>query len=143
MYLWVKLTHLFFIIAWMVGLLYLPRLFVYHANAKINTHHYKVLVKMEKNLAIIIMGPSLMFTWITGIVLVSFIVMAEGFPSWLIIKILIIAILTFFHGYLEYHRKNFKKNINIKSAKFFKFLNEIPAVMLLIILFMVIIKPFS
>lgn len=143
MYLWVKVIHLFSLISWMAGLFYLPRLFVYHVDANFKSDMYKKLVTMEKKLAVFIMGPSLMVTWISGVYLSITTVNFSGFQKWFILKIILVFLMTVFHGYLEIIRSKFKKGLNNKTSIYFRCINEIPTIILIFILVLVIIKPFQ
>ena len=136
-YLWVKVFHVMFMVAWMASLLYLPRLFVYHAdkvNDKITSETFKI---MEYRLYYYIGTPSLFLVWITGLYLTYIL----GIYGWLIIKFFAVIVMTMYHIWLLKFLKNFKNNTNSKESLFFRKINEIHFFILLIILIMVIIKP--
>jgi putative membrane protein len=126
-----------FMVAWMASLLYLPRLFVYHAdkvNHKILSNTFKI---MEHRLYYYIGTPSVILVWITGLYL-AFIL---GIYGWLVVKFFAVIVMTLYHIWLSIFLKKFKNDTNLKSSSFYKKINEIPFIILLIILIMVIIKP--
>lgn len=136
-YLWVKVFHVMFMVAWMASLLYLPRLFVYHADKvkdKITSETFKI---MEHRLYYFIGTPSLVLVWSTGLYLAYVL----GIYGWLVIKFFAVIIMTLYHIWLSTFLKKFKSDSNSKSSNFFRKINEIPFLILLIILIMVIIKP--
>ena len=136
-YQWVKVFHVMFMVAWMASLLYLPRLFVYHAdkvNLKILSNTFKI---MEHRLYYYIGTPSVILVWITGLYL-AFIL---GIYGWLVVKFFAVIVMTLYHIWLSIFLKKFKNDTNLKSSNFYRKINEIPFIILLIILIMVIIKP--
>lgn len=136
-YQWVKVFHVMFMVAWMASLLYLPRLFVYHAdkvNHKILSNTFKI---MEHRLYYYIGTPSVILVWITGLYL-AFVL---GIYGWLVVKFFAVIVMTLYHIWLSIFLKKFKNDTNLKSSSFYKKINEIPFIILLIILIMVIIKP--
>ena len=136
-YLWVKVFHVMFMVAWMASLLYLPRLFVYHAdkvNDDVTSETFKI---MEHRLYYYIGTPSIALVWLTGLYLAYVL----GLYGWLIVKFFAVIIMTVYHIWLVKFLKNFKNNVNTKSSLFFRKINEIPFLILLLILVMVIIKP--
>ena len=136
-YLWVKVFHVMFMVAWMASLLYLPRLFVYHAdkvNDEVTSETFKI---MEHRLYYYIGTPSITLVWLTGLYLAYVL----GLYGWLIVKFFAVIIMTVYHIWLVKFLKNFKNNVNTKSSLFFRKINEIPFLILLLILVMVIIKP--
>ena len=133
-----KAVHIFAIIAWMVGLLYLPRLFVYHSNPNINKETSATFKLMERKLYKIIMLPSFILTWISGLSMTHYI----GFDTWLIIKVLFVIILSFYHFFCLKCINDFAKDRNKLSPKFFRITNEIPSVILILIIILVIFQPF-
>ena len=132
-----KALHIIFFTTWMAGLFYLPRLFVYHCQVKIKTLEYKRFVIMEKKLLKYIMNPSLILTWIIGIILVISIEPA----LWLNIKIICIVFMSAFHMYCGKVRRIFENNNNNKSENFYRYINEIPTVLFILIVFLAIFKP--
>ena len=136
-YLWVKVFHVMFMVAWMASLLYLPRLFVYHAdkvNDEVPSETFKI---MEHRLYYYIGTPSIILVWLTGLYLAYVL----GLYGWLMVKFFAVIIMTVYHIWLVKFLKNFKNNVNTKSSLFFRKINEIPFLILLIILILVIIKP--
>jgi putative membrane protein len=140
LYLALKALHIIAVISWMVGLLYLPRLFVYHVENN-NSESTRVFKVMERRLMKIIMNPAMIVTWLTGLS----IVWVQGFNTifslWLLIKFLFVIILSGYHGFLSKCLKDFALDRNTKTSKFFRFINEIPTIILIIIVFLVIFKP--
>ena len=121
----------------MAGLFYLPRLFVYHCQVKSKTQEYKRFVVMEKKLLKYIMNPSFILTWIIGTILVINIEPA----LWLNIKIVCIVLMSAFHMYCAKLRRLFENNDNEKSENFYRYINEVPTILFIIIIFLAIFKP--
>ena len=140
LYLTLKALHIIAVISWMVGLLYLPRLFVYHVENN-NFESVKVFKIMEKRLMKIIMNPAMIVTWLTGLSIVWVLGFNTIFSLWLSIKFLFVIILSGYHGFLSKCLKDFALDKNTRSSKFFRFINEIPTIILIIIVFLVIFKP--
>ena len=141
-YLWVKALHIISFTAWMAGLFYLPRLFVYHCKATANSESSEMLEKMESKLLRIIMNPAMILTFIFGILLIHIngdILLKSG---WFHVKMLFVFILAGFHGFLAVSRKKFVNGNNNYSERFFRLANEIPTLCLFIIVIMAIVKPF-
>jgi putative membrane protein len=138
-YLIIKSIHIISIISWMCGLLYLPRLFVYHSQAKLGSDVDKTLQIMEQKLLRIIMNPAMVLSLVFGFWLVYL----TGFSGgWLHLKILLVLILAGFHGLLSKCRKNFQLGINKKSHNFYRIINEVPTLLMIAIIFLVVVKPF-
>ncbi|GIQ98363.1 MAG: membrane protein [Candidatus Neomarinimicrobiota bacterium] len=137
-YNWIKTFHIIFMVAWMAGLLYVPRLFVYHKENYENHEMSKVFKVMEKRLYFYIATPSLFIVWLTGLLMGNLI----GFDIWLIIKIGFVILLSLYHVYIGLHLNRFKNNQQERTAKFFRLINEIPFVLLLLIVILVVFKPF-
>jgi len=140
LYLTLKALHIIAVISWMVGLLYLPRLFVYHVENN-NFESVKVFKIMEKRLMKIIMNPAMIVTWLTGLSILWVLGFNTIFSFWLLIKFLFVIILSGYHGFLSKCLKDFALDKNTRSSKFFRFINEIPTIILIIIVFLVIFKP--
>ena len=140
-YLAFKALHLIAVISWMAGLLYLPRIFVYHAEVKTDSEAYNIFTIMELRLMKYIMNPAMVATWIFGIWLVYLAGHEIAMQLWMQIKLILVIILSGFHGFLSKCRKNFYNKVNSKTSKFFRIINEIPTVMLIIIIFLVIFMP--
>lgn len=135
----IKSLHIIFVIAWMCGMLYLPRLFVYHTNAKIGGELDKTLQIMEKKLLRIIINPAMILSFVFGFWLIHLVGIEGG---WLHLKITLVLALAGFNGFLSRWRKNFELGKNIHSQKFYRIINEVPAVLMIVIVFLVILKPF-
>lgn len=140
-YMWIKALHVIAMIAWMAGLFYLPRLFVYHTRVKQESESAKLFEVMEQKLLRIIMNPAMILTWVFGILLIYLNepVMTQG---WLHHKITFVIILSGFHGFLSATRKKFARGENTRSEKFYRYINEVPTVCLIIIVILAIVKPF-
>ena len=140
-YLLFKSLHLISIISWMAGLLYLPRIFVYHAE-KINEQNISETFKiMERRLMNFIMMPAMILSWIFGILLILVNIDAIYGSLYLSIKLILVILLTVYHFFLMTCVWNFEKNQNIHNAKFYRFINEIPTILLIAIVFIIIFKP--
>ena len=139
-YLTFKSLHLIAVISWMAGLLYLPRIFVYHAENEKNNDIKSVFKIMEHKLFFYIMTPAMLASWIFGILLI-YVQSYETFNSWLEIKLILVLILTFYHFLLLKWLIDFKKDSNSHSGKFFRYMNEVPTILLIIIIFVVVFKP--
>lgn len=141
-YLWIKAFHIIFVITWMAGLFYLPRLFVYHAGAKVGSDQDKQFQTMERKLLRIIMNPALIMGWVFGLALFFTPGLAPTDAGWVWVKGAAVIGLTGFHHYLALWRKDFAAGKNTKPESFFRKVNEIPTVLLIIIVIMVVVKPF-
>ena len=139
-YLLFKSLHLIAVISWMAGLLYLPRIFVYHSenNNEIITTVFKT---MERKLFYYIMTPAMILSWLFGIVLIHEIGFVQLSSLWLQLKLILVLILTGYHFYLGVLLNKFKLDQNQKSSKFYRLVNEIPTLLLILIIFIVIFKP--
>ena len=139
-YLLFKALHLIAIISWMAGLLYLPRIFVYHAETKSDEvkNTFKV---MERRLFVYIMNPAMILSWLFGLILIHSIGIQSFSEFWLIAKIVLVILLTFYHFFLFNCLNNFSLDRNERSSKFFRVINEVPTVLLIVIIFLVVFKP--
>ena len=139
-YLIFKSLHLIAVISWMAGLLYLPRIFVYHSenSNEIITNVFKT---MERKLYYYIMTPAMTLSWLFGLVLVHEIGFSQLANLWLQLKLVLVIILTAYHFYLGFLLSKFKFDQNQKSPKFYRYINEIPTLLLILIVFTVILKP--
>ena len=133
-----KTIHIFSVIAWMAGLLYLPRIFMYHAQVDINKDTSETFKIMERRLFKIIMTPAFIFTWISGLLMIHYI----GFDFWLKLKILFVLMLSIYHFLCRKWLLDFESNNNQISSRFFRITNEIPAIFLIVIIILVVFKPF-
>jgi len=140
-YLLFKSLHLIAVISWMAGLLYLPRIFVYHSENMNREEICTVFKTMERKLYNYIMMPAMILTWLFGLILISQIGFETIGVKWLQIKLILVTLLTVYHFYLGALLLIFSKNNNTKSPKFYRWLNEFPTLLLIIIVFVVIFKP--
>ena len=140
-YLLFKSLHLIAVISWMAGLLYLPRIFVYHVENKEKKEITNVFEVMEKKLFYYIMRPAMIFTWIFGLVLIYLNGIEIFSQLWMQIKIILVVLLSAYNDYLGKCLISLKNNSNIRSSKFFRIINEVPTIMLIFIVFLVIFKP--
>lgn len=141
-YLWFKAFHLISAISWMVGLLYLPRLYVYHSRVAVGSESDKTFQLMESRLLRIIMNPAMISTYTLGIIN-SYIYGLVALGTWFYIKMTAVLGITIFHGLLSRWRKNFFDGKNNHSEKFYRMVNEVPALLMIIAVIMVIVKPFD
>ena len=141
LYLLFKSLHLIAVISWMAGLLYLPRIFVYHVENFQKKEATEVFEIMEKRLYNYIMRPAMLLSWLLGIILVLIIGIESFSFLWLQIKIVLIVLLTIYHEYLGKCIRLLKSGENEKSSKFYRIINEIPTVLLIFIVFIIIFKP--
>ena len=139
-YLFFKALHLIAIISWMAGLLYLPRIFVYHAETK-NDDVKNTFKIMERRLFVYIMNPAMILSWLFGLILIHSIGLRSLSEFWLIAKIVLVILLTFYHFFLFNCLKKFILDRNEHSSKFFRVINEVPTVLLIVIIFLVVFKP--
>tara|TARA_Y100001949_G_scaffold21006_1_gene14911 strand:+ start:556 stop:990 length:435 start_codon:yes stop_codon:yes gene_type:complete len=140
-YLLFKSLHLIAVISWMAGLLYLPRIFVYHVENKNEENISNVFKVMEKKLFFYIMTPAMVLSWLFGLLLLGSIGFDQLGSKWLQIKLILIIILTVYHFFLGICLKRFSLDKNTYSSKFYRILNEVPTLLLILIVFMVIFKP--
>lgn len=141
-YLWIKSFHLIAVISWMAGILYLPRLFVYHTRAAINSDLDNTLKVMEQKLLRVIMNPAMIVTFLLGLLLVK-IYGIKALGLWFHIKLGLVFLLTIMHGLLAKWRKDFAIGANKHSEKFYRLINEIPAILMIFVIILVIVKPFE
>ncbi len=140
MYLWIKAFHIIAVIAWMAGMLYLPRLFVYHARVAPGSEASETFKVMERRLLRAIMTPAMILTWLLGITLVI-----EGgwlTAGWFHAKLALVLLMTALHGLMSRWRREFERDQNRHSPKFFRIINEIPTLLLIAIVILVTVKPF-
>lgn len=139
-YHWIEAFHIIFVIMWMAGMLYLPRLYVYHANVKLKSENDQLLQVMEKRLLRYIMNPAMLFALTLGITLM---IIREAYREpWFHVKALALLFMFAIHGLLAWHRKTFVIGSNKKTHVYFRVLNEIVTVLIIIIVIMVVVKPF-
>jgi len=140
-YLLFKSLHLIAVISWMAGLLYLPRIFVYHAENNSETKTSEIFKVMEKKLYFYIMTPAMFLSWLFGLLLIHSIGFEQLGQIWMVLKIIFVLILTLYHFYLGNVLNQFKLDKNRHSHKFYRYINEIPTLLLILIVFVVIFKP--
>ena len=136
-----KSLHLISVISWMAGLLYLPRIFVYHAENSDDRKISDVFKVMEKKLYFYIMTPAMILSWIFGLLLIHSIGFHQLGQTWMVLKIIFVILLTLYHFYLGKTLNQFKFDQNTHSNKFYRLINEIPTLLLILIVFVVIFKP--
>ena len=140
-YLLFKSLHLIAVISWMAGLLYLPRIFVYHVENLEKKETTEIFELMEKRLYFYIMRPAMILSWLFGIILIYISGLDIFLKLWMHIKLGLVVILTIYHEYLGICLKSLKLKINTKTSKFFRIINEVPTIILIFIIFIVIFKP--
>ena len=140
-YLILKSLHLIAIISWMAGLLYLPRIFVYHVENKQDQNMSNTFKIMEKKLYYYIMMPAMVISWLFGLLLIFNIGLDQLASKWLQIKLVLVLILTFYHFFLGRCLRRFSYDLNVYSSKFYRFFNEVPTILLILIVFIVVFKP--
>ncbi len=137
---WVKALHVFTVIAWMAGMLYLPRLYVYHAGAEVGSDKSETFKVMERRLLRGILNPSMIVAWICGVIM--FIKLEYWTEGWMHAKWFGIIGLSTLHGLYARWRKDFERDQNTRSALFYRIWNEVPVIFLILIIVMVVVKPF-
>jgi len=140
-YLLLKSLHLIAVISWMAGLLYLPRIFVYHVENLNDENVSSIFKTMERKLYFYIMIPAMILTWIFGLILISNLGFETFFMLWIKLKLLLVILLTLYHFYLAKLLGDFKLDQNTKSSKFFRIINEVSTILLILIVFIVVFKP--
>ena len=140
-YLLFKSLHLIAVVSWMAGLLYLPRIFVYHVENKEKKEATDIFEVMEKKLFFYIMRPAMIFTWIFGLILIYLNGIEIFSQLWIQIKIVLVVLLSAYNDYIGKCLLALKNNTNTRSSKFFRIINEVPTILLILIVFIVIFKP--
>ncbi len=140
LYLWIKALHVVSIIAWMAGMLYLPRLFVYHAEAEPGSRQSETFKVMERRLLRGIINPAMILAFLTG----AYLAIEAGWfrDGWFHGKLTLVILMTAVHGFLSRWRRQFERDQNVHSARFYRIVNEVPTVLMLGIVILVIVKPF-
>lgn len=139
-YLWLKAIHIIAVISWMAGMLYLPRLFVYHCETTPGTPEYARFSLMERKLMRIIINPAMIAVWVLGLLLAE--TQQVWMQPWFHAKLLMVTVLSGFHGMFSRWRRDFEAEKNRKSQRFFRIVNEVPAVLMILIVVLVVVKPF-
>ena len=140
-YLLFKSLHLIAVISWMAGLLYLPRIFVYHVENLKDEKTSSIFKVMERKLYFYIMTPAMILTWVFGLILISSLGLEVLTATWIKLKLLLVILLTLYHFYLSKLLSDFNLDQNTKSSKFFRIINEVPTILLILIVFIVVFKP--
>ena len=140
-YLLFKSLHLIAVISWMAGLLYLPRIFVYHVENSSDVNISEIFKTMERKLYFYIMTPAMALSWLFGLLLIHSIGFQQLGQTWMLLKLLFVIILTLYHFYLGRLLSQFNIGNNRHSHKFYRYINEIPTILLILIIFVVIFKP--
>ena len=140
MYEWVKAFHVIAVISWMAGMLYLPRLFVYHCEAEVGSKQSETFKVMERRLLRVIINPAMVLTWVLGL----WLVWLGGWQTagWMHAKFALVILLSALHGLLVRCWRGFEADKNTRSQKFYRIINEVPAVLMVGIVILVIVKPF-
>jgi protoporphyrinogen IX oxidase len=139
-YLWIKALHIIAVIAWMAGMLYLPRLFVYHCNAEIGSKQSETFKVMERRLLKAIINPAMIVTWLAGLYLAW---AGQWFTApWLHTKLLLVLLLSGVHGFFSRCVKDFAADRNQRSQRFYRFINEVPTLIMIVVVILVVVKPF-
>jgi protoporphyrinogen IX oxidase len=140
MYEWIKALHVVAVISWMAGMLYLPRLFVYHCEAELGSKQSETFKVMERRLRKIIVNPAMIVTWLTGLYLAW---SGHWFSAgWLHGKLALVIILSGVHGFFSHCAKDFAADRNSRTQKFYRIINEIPTILMILIVILVVVKPF-
>ncbi len=140
MYEWIKALHVIAVISWMAGMLYLPRLFIYHCEADAGSKQSETFKVMEGRLLKIIINPAMVVTWLAGLWLVWGGQWEKA--GWLHAKFALVIVMSAVHGFLVGRTRDFAKDRNTRSQRFYRILNEVPAVLMIAIVILVIVKPF-
>lgn len=141
-YLWIKAFHILSVIAWMAGMLYLPRLYIYHCDAEIGSVQSETFKIMERRLLRGIINPAMIMAFVFGGLLLSIPGIIDWSAGWIWVKLAAIFLMTGFHGSLSKWRKEFERDENKRPPKFYRFANEFPTILMIIIVIMVVTKPF-
>lgn len=141
-YLWIKACHLISVIAWMAGLLYLPRLFVYHSQSLPGSPQSQTFIVMEQKLLRIIMLPAMTCSYLFGIMLISIPGVINWSAGWVHLKLGCVFLLTGFHHVLGKYARAFAADRRIRSESFFRMINEVPTILMIVIVIMAIVRPF-
>ena len=137
---WIKALHIIAVISWMAGMFYLPRLFVYHVDAPAGSAQSETFKTMERRLLKLIVNPAMIVTWLTG----PWLAYADGYFSapWLHAKLALVLAMSALHGYFARLVKTFAADRNVRPARFYRILNEVPTLLMVVIVVLVVVKPF-
>lgn len=139
LYLWMKTLHIISVISWMAGLFYLPRLFVYHTGAEIGSDKSETFKIMERRLLKAIMGPAMHASWLFGLITVY--LLGAYWDLWFLLKLCLVVLMTAFHMRLSFHVRQFAKDENKNTERYYRIINEVPTVLMIFIVILVIFKP--
>ncbi len=139
-YLWVKAVHIMAVIAWMAGMLYLPRLFIYHCAAEPGSVQSETFKVMERRLLRAIINPAMALAWVLGLALATH--LGAWSEPWMHAKLAAVIALSTVHGYFARWRRDFDRDDNRRSTRFYRYVNEIPTVLMIAIVLLVVLKPF-
>jgi putative membrane protein len=139
---YIKAFHIIAVIAWMAGLLYLPRLFVYHAMSKTGSEQSETFKVMERRLLRYITTPAMVATWIFGLILAFSPLIDWSKDGWFHAKLLLVIVLSGFSGLLAKWTKDFAADRNTRSPRFYRIVNEVPTVLMILIVILVVVRPF-
>ena len=140
LYPWIKALHIMSVIAWMAGMLYLPRLFVYHCTAPVGSEQSETFKVMERRLLRGIINPAMIATWVFGLILL--IAYELYVYPWMHVKLVLVLVMSGIHGYLSRWRRAFAEDRNTRSARFYRLVNEVPALLVVGIVVLAVVKPF-
>ena len=138
---WIKALHVISVIAWMAGMLYLPRLFVYHSEAAVGSQVSELLKTWEKNLLRRIVNPAMIGTWIFGLTMAY--VTGAYEDTWFRLKFVLVVVMSGLHGFFAAAVKRFARDANDRSTRFWRIVNEVPFVLVIFIVILVVVKPFE
>jgi putative membrane protein len=141
-FLWIKALHVIAAFAWMAGLFYLPRLFVYHAATQPGTEMSELFKTMERRLLNAIMRPAMIAVWLFGLVAAYAGGLFSNFEWWFAIKFAAVLAMSAFHERLARHQREFANDLRVKDDRYFRIINEVPTVLVIVIVIMVIVRPF-
>ena len=140
LYLWLKALHVISVIAWMAGMLYLPRLFVYHATSEAGSQQSETFKIMERRLLRGIINPAMIAAWLFGLAIAT--LGDHWVEPWFQAKLALVLAMTALHGFLSRWRRDFERDANRHSARFYRMVNEVPTLLLIVIVILVIVRPF-
>ena len=141
-YPWVKSLHVISVIAWMSGMLYLPRIYVYHAAAEVGSAQSDTFKVMERRLLRAIINPAMIAAWLFGLMLLVTPGVVHWGGGWIYVKLVAVVAMSAFHGLLARWRKDFERDANQRAAGFYRAVNEVPTVLMVVIVVMVVAQPF-
>jgi putative membrane protein len=139
-YVWLKAIHIIAVIAWMAGLFYLPRLFVYHADSEPHSEQSDTFKVMERRLLGVIMNPAMVATWVAGLLLAQ--IGNWWTAPWFLAKLALVVVMTWFHVWLGARCRDFAADANRRPASTYRIINELPTILVVAIVILVVVKPF-